>query len=383
MPSPKISVVMSSYNHQDFVGDAIESVLVQQDVDFEFLIADDGSSDATQDVIRQYDDPRIRFSPNPSNRGACESVNGLIAQSTGAFVALINSDDVWSSPDKLAHQLAIFEENPELGACFGRARYIDRHGAALDKGSVPFGAIFDQPNRSQADWLRHFFLYGNCLCHPTLLIRKSCYHELSAYNNRLRQLPDFDMWTRLIKRYPIFISERELVDFRFLPGENASSPTFTNSVRTVNEHFVIVEKFLEDASQDLLKGAFQDMLPQANFDDPIHLDIARVLPFFHEQVNLKSAYSLIGHVKLKKLLDSAPHRAVLDDQYGIDDHWFHEQMGKEPCLSIRPEMIRSEETHRQIEATLRAQLAAFGAAGVDHSPKASVMGRFGKLFKKS
>src|ERR1700735_5122693 len=95
MANPRVSVIMATYNHAPFVAEAIQSVLSQDFGDFEFIIADDGSSDGTRDVVGRIQDPRIRFYPNTVNRGACVVTNELIDRSTGEYVALINSDDCW------------------------------------------------------------------------------------------------------------------------------------------------------------------------------------------------------------------------------------------------------------------------------------------------
>jgi glycosyltransferase involved in cell wall biosynthesis len=76
---PTVSVVLATYNHAPFVAQAVESVLMQHGVDLELLIADDGSSDGTSDVISQISDPRITYYPNPVNRGACIVTNELIS----------------------------------------------------------------------------------------------------------------------------------------------------------------------------------------------------------------------------------------------------------------------------------------------------------------
>ena len=101
MKSPTISVIMATYNHADFVAQAIDSVLSQRGVDFEFLIADDGSVDLTREVVASIHDERIRFFPNEVNRGACVVTNELIQCASGEFIALINSDDYWINSEKL------------------------------------------------------------------------------------------------------------------------------------------------------------------------------------------------------------------------------------------------------------------------------------------
>lgn len=344
MSSPIISVVMATYNHYPYVAKAISSVLEQRDVDFEFLIADDGSSDSTRSVVESFTDSRIRFFAHRVNRGASIVTNELIAHAKGEFVALINSDDYWSDNNKLAYQLGVLRENSALGATFGRARFIDGNGNEINKKRLPFGTVFDQENRSQGEWLRYFFDNGNCLCHPTMLIRRRCYEELGGYSNNLRQLPDFDMWIRLVKRYPIHISDRTMIDFRVLPGGNVSSQTVTNSIRTINEHYLIADTFFENVERQALKDGFFELLRQPDVPSSVHLDIEKVLLLFQPNGALGKAHKMIGIVKLDKLLASPEHREVLAQAYGIDGNWFQSAMGELDVLRPKILAIVSEKT---------------------------------------
>lgn len=335
MNSPKVSVIMPTYNHAPFVSEAIESVLAQQGVDFELLISDDGSQDETVAVARTHTDPRIRLTANPVNRGACVVLNELISSSRGKYIALLNSDDAWSTPNKLADQIRLLDSRPDIGASFGRATFMDRDSQPMAKGDVAFGRVFDQGNRSQAEWIRHFFEQGNCLCHPTVLIRKQCYDELGGYNNRLRQLPDFDMWVRLVKRFQIHISEEDWVKFRVLPGENASTPTIANSVRTVNEHLLIAETQLDDTPSGLLATAFSDLMPPLPQIDDVIADIMKVWPLIKMRTPpLNRVYMIVGLRKMRRLLDSDTHRQVLEKIFGMDDRSFHQLLTQEDCLTI-------------------------------------------------
>ena len=349
MKLPTVSVIMATYNHADFVKQAIESVLAQQGVDFEFLIADDGSADRTREVVASIKDERIRFFPNEINRGACVVTNELVECASGEFIALINSDDYWTTPDKLADQVQILRERPSVGACFGRARFVDKDGQFIDKASLPFGTVFDQENRSQGQWLRYFFDHGNCICHPTMLIRTLCYEELGMYNNRLRQLPDFDMWIRLVKRYEIFISDRELINFRILPGENASSQTVENSIRSINEHYLIAESFFDGTERDQLIEGFADMLVAKDIPSKEHLDIEKARLFFIENQWLGNPYKIIGLLGMFKLLNSPRHFNLLSRTYGIDDRWFQKKMSEIDVL--RPRVIEGikEKTKKMIK----------------------------------
>lgn len=336
LKNPTISVIMATYNHAKYVEQAINSVLAQQDVDFEFLIADDGSSDNTRDVVASIVDDRIRFFPNTINRGACVVTNELIQRATGNYIALINSDDYWSGDRKLSYQLSVLTENPLLGATFGRAQFVDSEGNNISRFTLPFGEVFEQDNRSQGKWIRRFFEHGNCICHPTVLIRRKIYDELGLYNNRLRQLPDFDMWIRLVKRYPIHVSEQSLINFRILPGENASSQTLPNSIRTINEHFLIAERFFDNIScVDLLDG-FHDLLKRPDILSEVTLDIEKALLFLVNNQWLGRPYQLVALLKLKELLDSEIYSEILAREFDVDDRWFQAQLAAIDVLMAPP-----------------------------------------------
>jgi glycosyltransferase involved in cell wall biosynthesis len=347
---------MATYNHAEFVAEAIDSVLGQRAVELEFLIADDGSSDRTSEVVASNRDSRIRFFPNNVNRGACVVTNELIQRATGEFIALVNSDDYWIHDDKLAQQLAVMHENPRVGACFGRARFIDLKGSVLDKETLPHGHVFDQHNRSRGAWLRHFFDNGNCLCHPTVLIRRACYGTLGMYDNRLRQLPDFDMWLRLAKRYDIHVSDRELVAFRALPGRNTSSVTTDNVLRTVNECYLILQSFFDGVRHDTLLEGFGDKLVKPGLTDDAHIQVEQTLLFLGQKGWGANFYNLIGLERLHRLMGSDTHRQLLIDEYGINDLGFHTFGGQletfnpthVPMSSVKKEALIAELNRRAL-----------------------------------
>lgn len=341
MKSAEISVIMPTYNHERFVGASIDSVLNQTGVDLELLIADDGSPDGTRDVVSSYTDDRIKFFPYLVNRGAGIVTNELISAARGKYIALINSDDVWVE-GKLEQQLRILESNPDIAAVFGRAEFIDKDGAKINADELPFGSVFNQHNRTSGEWLRHFFAHGNCICHPTMLIRRSVFDELGAYNNRLRQLPDLEMWVRVVKKYKIFISDQVMVKFRILPGENASSDTGANHIRTMNEHFLIAEMAMDHVDRELFLEGFGDIAVIPDVPSDVHLDIEKALLYFHENQWLSRPYKLIGVLKMRKLLDSDVHREVMARDYGIGDYWYHLQTGAINVLRPPPPVDYSQ-----------------------------------------
>lgn len=116
MAAPLISVLMTSFNTEAFIGEAIESVLRQDYPAWELLILDDCSKDGTRDVIARFNDPRIRTLHTDTNIGYVASKNRLLEAFKGAYACFLDADD-WMADDRLTKQAAVFQKMPGLGGC--------------------------------------------------------------------------------------------------------------------------------------------------------------------------------------------------------------------------------------------------------------------------
>jgi glycosyltransferase involved in cell wall biosynthesis len=114
---PRVSVILPTYNRAYILPEAVESVLQQTFSDFELIIADDGSTDETAQMVRRFRDPRIRFLRNEKNRGVAAARNHALGPARGEFVAFLDSDDVWM-PQKLEVSVMFLEEHAEVGGVF-------------------------------------------------------------------------------------------------------------------------------------------------------------------------------------------------------------------------------------------------------------------------
>ncbi len=259
MNKPKISVIMPSYNHRDFVGEAIESVLMQDFKDYEFLIADDCSKDDSVEVISKYEDPRIKHFFLKNNIGPTQILKLLIENAQGEYIALINSDDCWHN-EKLSKQIEYLDNNADIAACFTWADFIDENGNVLGDECDVNVNTFIEKNKTRAEWVNWFFHNGNCLCHPSVLIRKSVYDDIGYYNDVYRQLPDFEFWVRLVGKYAFHIIEEPLVDHRRTTGENSntSASTTVNNLRLLNEGISIASKLIKEIDDETFVEAFKN-----------------------------------------------------------------------------------------------------------------------------
>jgi glycosyltransferase involved in cell wall biosynthesis len=272
---PRVSIVMASYNHERFVGKAVQSVLDQSLSDLELVITDDASTDGTAAVIERFTDPRVRFLRFAQNRGQYVAVNHCLRAARGEYVGVLNSDDVYL-PTKLALQVAFLDAHPEVGAVFGRVRTID----GADR-PVRSRKHFLSDNRSRFEWLNRFFYKDNRLCHPSALLRRRCHQAAGGYDARYAQLADYDLWTRMCLRCDIHILPDEVVAFRW-HGANQSGRRPDSIRRRWWEHRQILDNFLAIDSLALLQQVFPEAKP---YGDDLDADL---IPFVLAQLALQS-----------------------------------------------------------------------------------------------
>lgn len=272
--APRVSVVMASYNHGRFVGEAIDSVLSQNYTDFEFVIVDDGSRDDSVSVIRSRSDSRIVFEPFERNRGACEATNRALELARGEFVAILNSDDRFV-PGKLERQVAFLDAHPEVIATFGLPRPVDEEGRRLGRRAASFARPFEAAGLDRVAQVRRLFDRGNFFCHPTMMARRSLYERCGGYDPLLRQLPDYDMWCRAIGLGELHVAAEELVEFRILRDGGNVSASNVPAIRRMHWETVRVLERFSDLPADLLEAAFADRVPErfrdAGFSWPVKL----------------------------------------------------------------------------------------------------------------
>ena len=241
--NPQLSVIIPSYNHAKFIGEGIRSILAQSFQDFEIIITDDYSKDNSAEVIRQFSDPRIKLKVFEKNKGFAVALNDAIRRSCGDLISVLGSDDFFL-PGTFAKQLNFLRDHEDIAAVFGMPKIVDERGAPIEGGYREFTNPFSERVPSRKDWLRHFFSYGNCLCHPTLMIRRSVHNELGLYDSRLSNVADLDMWVRICMKHEIHVMRDELVARRILDNNrNLSAPTEGTEIRSAFELFQILKHY--------------------------------------------------------------------------------------------------------------------------------------------
>jgi glycosyltransferase involved in cell wall biosynthesis len=335
--APLVSVLMPSYNHAPFIRSAVESVLAQTLTELELIIVDDGSRDSSANIISTMSDQRVRFQLLRQNAGACHAMNLALQMSSGKLIAVCNSDDEWH-PEKLRRQLRLMERLPNIAVLFSDVRWIADDGAQLSPFALPVAStIFRQQNRSRWSWLRSLLEGGNCLCHPSILARREVYDVTGVYDNQLRQLPDFDMWIRILERFDIFVMRDKLVSFR-LHGGNTSTPSPEASRRDMNEYRIILRRLMKRISSDNFARTFG--FRNLTIDDELDLEIEKAFYLLSYYGKYAGIFRELACDILSETFDSLSGRQRLSDKFLFEDKDFQSVMGAYTPWMTVPDPLR-------------------------------------------
>ena len=157
--TPAISVLMSVFNSDKYLHEAIDSILKQTFTDFEFIIINDASTDSSVNIIKSYNDIRIVLIENETNIGLTNSLNKGIKRATGKYIARMDADDI-ALPFRFAEQFSFMELHAEIGIC---GTWVETFN---EKGKI---VVWDYPETHEKIICRQFFNVG--FAHPTVMFR--------------------------------------------------------------------------------------------------------------------------------------------------------------------------------------------------------------------
>jgi len=183
-PCPQVSVVMSVFNGEKYLHEAMDSILRQTFTQFEYVIIDDGSTDGTARIIQSYRDPRIVL-VSRENRGLVASLNEAILSASGAYVARQDADDV-SHLDRLQKQSDFLQQNPRCVAVGSWFEEFCQDG-------------FSRTNRTPLtdSLIRARLVWGTCFGHGSVMFKRQAAIEAGLYRAEMWPAEDYDLWTRL------------------------------------------------------------------------------------------------------------------------------------------------------------------------------------------
>ncbi len=224
----RVSTVIPTYNSAKFLPDAIQSILNQTYQDYEIIVVDDGSTDNTFDIVREFG-KNIRYL-RQENKGLGGARNTGIRHANGEYVGLLDADDQWY-PNYLETMVSIADQHPEAAIFYCNARYTDEHG-------VDSPQLVGVPAISSGE-IYQTLLRANFLIPSTVLMRRSVIVNKGLFDQALRSLhgcEDWDLWLRVSRDYPFVGTRENLVRYRIHGNSLSANPTkMQHAARSVIE----------------------------------------------------------------------------------------------------------------------------------------------------
>jgi len=237
---PLVSVIMTVYNCAEYIGEAIESVLIQNYPKFELVIINDGSTDNTKEVISRYDDERIRYIYQ-ENGGMSNALNRAIREAKGQYIMPLDADDMMT-PDFIASHLQEFKKYPEADLVYSDVLLID-------SSSNPIRVMKKPEYQDRRHMIRDLFRAGHPIIPFRLGIRKSVYDKIGLYDEKLRIGMDYDMIRRFVRAG---LKEHHLRKPLHLRRILAQSLSRSVNIDKAKDHFEVVKRFTDTFAYDEL-----------------------------------------------------------------------------------------------------------------------------------
>lgn len=343
---PKIAVYMSCYNHEKYVGEAVDSILNQTYSNLELFIVNDGSTDGTGKILESYKDERVHyfdFKKNTKFVGAANFLQELIRDLDFDYIATIASDDMWEK-DKLEKQVDILINHPEYKACFTWDKII--YSAERDeyKSNREYS---HKENANRFDWMYYFYKHMNCLNACSMLMDKDCFYEIGRMNENFIQLGDFRAWVLLVEKYPFYLIKEELTIYR-RHETNLSNQVVSVCMRTGNELYYIWREVLLPLKKEIFRRVF--------YRDLVYVRCDSLEDLLAEKFYILFCGAVLSNMKLQVAMDlyfyycsNKRFVSILENKYSFSSKDFIALTGNAGLEYAINAFVGNEVIHQEIE----------------------------------
>lgn len=254
MSDPLVSIVLTNYNGEKTIAEAIESVIMQTYPKWELIIVDDASTDSSLEIIRLFRDERIQLFRNERNEHVSFSHNKGNLHSKGKYIAALDNDDTWE-PEKLSRQVHYMELHPETGVCFTFLDLMNSQGESLQDDEIL--NIYRVKNRNRIEWLHELLTVGNHFANDSSMIRRSVMDTIGENEMSLVQLHDYDMWVKIALQYELHIIQEPLMHYRRTNSKESITTLKKENVRrTAFEYHWIIGHTILEMEDELFRQVF-------------------------------------------------------------------------------------------------------------------------------
>lgn len=229
-----VSVVMPVFNSELFVKEAIESILNQTYEDFELIIINDGSTDKSDFIIKEFNDPRIRYVNNSTNKGIVSTINEGILLSNGKYIARMDADDI-ALPSRFIKQVEFLEANPNYKLCGSRAIAINKDGEQIHKLNRP----------TKTDKIKVFNFFRNAFIHPTIMADATLLKSI-GFTEDYKYAEDYFTFSQFAMNYNVANLKEPLLLYR-LHNESITSKKNKEMIESELKTMAYLLSFLFEA----------------------------------------------------------------------------------------------------------------------------------------
>lgn len=293
MSSPLISVIMSVYNGEKYLSEAIESILVQTYKNFEFIIINDGSKDKSLEVINYYleQDNRIVVISR-ENKGLIDSLNEGIKKAKGKYIVRMDADDI-SLPTRFEEQVKFMEGNPDIGIS----------GSAV----IRFGE-----NIKTVTWkllknneaIKSELLFSSIFAHPSVIMNKKMIFKYNLfYDNQFLHAEDFELWTRIAKVTQMANLAKPLLKYRVVDNSMTRAAN-----KNLGERYLIHKKIFNTYLEEL-------DIQNSDKENKLHFNVSinerikdneicfeELENYFNKLISANKSKKIFNNLEMKKVL---------------------------------------------------------------------------------
>ncbi len=201
--SSELTVSMPAYNSSDYIGEAIRSVLDQKNVNLQLIVVDDCSTDGTVDVVKSFDDPRLKLICNEQRKGIGYCHNVVLRMSSSPYISHVDSDD-FILPGALEAMLIEMKNNPDAGQSHCYFFPVDENGKASRKEFRRRKTNYQRICKPTINY-RYQLLKSGWVINHLRTYRRKAIEEVGMFNEQLDFGIDYEMALRIIDKYDIFL----------------------------------------------------------------------------------------------------------------------------------------------------------------------------------
>jgi glycosyltransferase involved in cell wall biosynthesis len=263
----KVSICIPLYNHKNFIGRCIDSVLNQTYQNIEIIVSDDNSSDNGVDLVENIKDSRIKIIKNKINLGPSVNINKAVENAVGDYIIVLASDDMLYS-DTIDKYLQKTLESPEALLYFGWFQTIDQNDIEIDS----YNMVVGNKSRNPELYLWELFSGNNFLMGSGVLYKKNFFEIVGKFDPLLIQTQDMDMWVRtLTAGHKISIVEEKIIKYRIHSDNLSNNLVDPKKMITMQSRYLfeiqkVLEHYLNIKDFELFKKTFPNTL-NYNFVD--------------------------------------------------------------------------------------------------------------------